>query len=293
MIIKKFLLYFTIFVLILNIVTNFQICKLADAEILYVGGGGEGNYSIIQNAIKYSSAGDIIYVYNGTYYEDIEVNKPISIIGEDKESTIIKGKNSLNLVKIKAQWINITGFTIRNGITSGILIENTSNCSIFNNNIVYNGIGINVISSRSINFFNNTISNNSVFGINIRSIQIDNHMSTDNTIFHNNFINNFKNVYDEGINTNWSNISEGNYYDDYNGLDKNNDGIGDEPYLILGGDNRDDYPLMMPYIGKIRLKEFYVDDVSLYKMLIIGMIVAIIFLLPIAYAWYRKTRHLK
>jgi len=293
MIIKKFLLYFTIFVLILNIMTHFQICKLAYAEILYVGGSGEGNYSNIQNVINISSAGDIIYVYNGTYYEEIEVNKSIDIFGEYKESTIIKGKNSFNIIKIKAQWINITGFTIQNGITSGILIENTSNCSIFNNNIINNGIGINVISSRSTKIFNNTISNSSVVGINITSMQINNHMSKDNTIFHNNFINNYKNVYDKGIDNNWSNISEGNYYDDYNGLDKNNDGIGDKPYLIPGGDNRDNYPLMMPYIGKIRLKEFYVDDVSLYKMLIIGMIVAIIFLFPIAYVWYRKTRHLK
>jgi hypothetical protein len=50
---------------------------------------------------------------------------------------------------------------------------------------------------------------------------------------------------------------------------------------------------MMPYIGKIRLKKFYVDDESLYTMLIIGMIIAILFLIPIGYIWYRKTRHLK
>ena len=258
-----------------------------------VGGSGQGNYTSIQNAIDGSSAGDIIIVYNGSYNEDIEINKSISIIGQNKESTFIIGNNSFNLIKIKSQNVNITGFSIQNAIASGILIENTSNCSIFKNNITNNGIGITVISSENTVIFNNTISNNSNVGLNITNTQIPFYMSTNNTIFHNNFINNFINVYDEGIRDSWSYKNEGNYYDDYKGLDKNNDGIGDSTYFIKGGNSKDNYPLMMPYNGKIRLKEFYVDDTSLYKMLVIGMIVAVLFLLPIAYVWYRKTHNLK
>ena len=93
-------------------------------------------------------------------------------------------------------------------------------------------------------------------------------------------------------NNSWFYQNEGDYWENYAVLDKNNDGIGDEPYEIPGEDNVDEYPLMMPYIGKLRTKEFYVDEGQLYTMLIIGLIAAIIFCIPVGYIWYRK-RHKK
>ena len=63
-------------------------------------------------------------------------------------------------------------------------------------------------------------------------------------IYHNNFIDNTKNAYDECNNT-WDNgyPSGGNFWDDYNGIDEDGDGIGDTPYLLPGDDNVDRYPL--------------------------------------------------
>ena len=50
---------------------------------------------------------------------------------------------------------------------------------------------------------------------------------------------------DDGVN-HWDNgyPSGGNYWSDYTGVD--GDGIGDTPYIILGGDNQDWYPFMNP-----------------------------------------------
>jgi nitrous oxidase accessory protein NosD len=293
MVIKRIFISLISCIIIVNIITNFQIYEFANGKILYVGGSGDGNYSIIQDTINISDIGDIIFVYNGIYNENIEINKSISIIGENKDSTIINGKKSNYVLMLKAPNINISGFTIKDGLISGILIERSENCKIFQNIIDRNVIGINVISSNYTIIFNNTISNNTDVGVNITNNKEPSYFLRYNTIFHNNFISNKQNAYDGGISNNWSYQNEGNYYDDYIGQDKNNDGIGDKAYFIPGGENIDNYPLMMPYNGNIRLKEFYVDDESLYTMLIIGMVVAILFLLPVAYIWYRKTKHLK
>jgi len=73
--------------------------------------------------------------------------------------------------------------------------------------------------------------------------------SSNNTIWHNNFVNNTHQVYDSdpsmpSINT-WDNSypSGGNYWSDYNGTDSDNDGIGDHPYEI-DKNNTDHFPLM-------------------------------------------------
>jgi parallel beta-helix repeat protein len=63
------------------------------------------------------------------------------------------------------------------------------------------------------------------------------HASQNNSIFHNNFINNTLNVEIDTINYNnsWDNGIEGNYWSDYIGVDSNKDGIGDQSHPITQG----------------------------------------------------------
>ena len=66
-----------------------------DGNILYVGGSGPNNYTKIHDAINDSTDGDTIFVYNGTYYEhNITIDKSISLIGENRDDTIVYGTNS-------------------------------------------------------------------------------------------------------------------------------------------------------------------------------------------------------
>lgn len=63
---------------------------MTSGNILYVGGNGPGNYTNITNAYLDTVNGDIIYVFPGIYDEgQLQINKSISIIGEDKWSTIL------------------------------------------------------------------------------------------------------------------------------------------------------------------------------------------------------------
>ncbi|MCJ2557003.1 MAG: hypothetical protein LN415_07870, partial [Candidatus Thermoplasmatota archaeon] len=84
----------------------------ASATTLYVGGAGPGNYTTIQGAIDNATPGDSVYVYGGTYYEHLTISKPLSLIGEDRNTTIINGGENGIVVLISANWVNITGLAI-------------------------------------------------------------------------------------------------------------------------------------------------------------------------------------
>ena len=120
-------------------------------NILYVGGNGSGNYTTIQSAINDASDGDTVFVFDDSspYYENIFVNKAITLKGQDKNKTIIDGSEKDDVVYISANDVTISGFTIQNsgdkgwqnGWDGGIDIR-TKNCIISNNNIMYNYYGI-------------------------------------------------------------------------------------------------------------------------------------------------------
>ena len=114
-------------------------------------------YAAIQAAIDDADSGDTIFVYAGTYYENIVVNKTINLIGENKNTTIIDGFDHDDTIFIIRDGVTIAGFTIQNsghkmyyntreiycirGLC-GIYVFESNNCTITNNIIQNNGIGI-------------------------------------------------------------------------------------------------------------------------------------------------------
>ena len=289
---KKIFTIITFFFLFFNLLIMFSIqanSEKTNNKKLFLGGTGEGNYSSIQDAINNATNGSIIYVYSGEYYGSIFINKSISLIGNNSEDTIISG--IWEVIKINADHVSISGFKIIlihgtisgiNHTYSGIELIDSENCFITNNKISANN-GIYISNSNNNSIINNSILNCSVYGIKLSQD------CKNNIIYHNNLINNSHSAYDMG-NNHWYNtdLKQGNYWDNYTGCDKNNDGIGDSSFIIFGGENKDEYPLVNPYFGKVILNEFYVNYDDIYRMLVIGLVVAIIFCLPIAYIWYRK-----
>lgn len=261
---KNILVLFLLYFLILNFLIIFSpdICA---QEIISVGPGGPPSYDFgnINDAIESANESDIINVYNGIYTENIVINKSISLNGEsDKNTIIVSAINNKNTIEVSANYVNISGFTIRNlgESFSCVKLNSINNCKISNCNIKNGGNGIyliisdsntikdNTIESNNIGLYlwnsnsnfivNNKIQNNHANGVFISSI------SSNNIIYLNDFSGNpDSNARDNG-NNNWDYNPQGNYWDDYNDYDSNKDGIGDNPYIIDGnGGNKDNYPL--------------------------------------------------
>ena len=174
---------------------------------LYVGGSGPGNYSTIQSAINATNPGDIIYVYSGTYYENVVVNKfNITLVGENKDTTIIDGGYSEDVVRVSSGGVTISGFTMQNSgssaydagislfdsneniITGNILLNNingiilhtycTNNKVMGNNAYLNNQYGLLLFFSSNNIITNNNASNNN--GIGIALYGSDNNIITGN-----------------------------------------------------------------------------------------------------------------
>ena len=145
-------------------------------ETLYVGGSGPGNYTSIQDAIDNATDGDTVFVYdeNSPYYENVVVDKSIQFVGENRESTVIDGGGSRDVVNIKNDWVGINGFTIRNSGSNhssrdaGVKVR-SNNTDISNNVIISNnryGIFLDSL-SHDTTIFGNNISSNYNYGISI------------------------------------------------------------------------------------------------------------------------------
>jgi len=76
----------------------------------------------IQAAVDAASSGDTIFVYNGTYFENVVVDKSLILTGEDRNTTIINGDGSRAGVSINAGNCVISGFTVKNG-SNGIHVN--------------------------------------------------------------------------------------------------------------------------------------------------------------------------
>jgi len=162
-----------IFGIALVILAIFSICGalpgIANVEpvsgssaIIYV----PDDYTKIQWAVDNATSGDTIIVRDGTYTENIDVNKDHLTIRSENgtDSTVVQAASSNDHVfNVTADWVNITGFTVENAtglFVRGVYLDTVSHCNISSNNATNNYYGIYLFGSTNTTLTNNTASNN-------------------------------------------------------------------------------------------------------------------------------------
>ncbi|MDG6219285.1 MAG: NosD domain-containing protein [Candidatus Thermoplasmatota archaeon] len=158
----------------------------------YVGGSGHGNYTMIQHAIDNASDGDTVFVYRGLYYENLIVDKSITLEGEHRDLTIIDGGNAGDIpcIDIIANNVLVRGFMIQwadwEYHEPGIKIT-TEDVRIMDNNISIHDKGINLISGAKNCIIEHNIISNNHEGIYIWPTAAGGHIIRYNDIRNNNY----------------------------------------------------------------------------------------------------------
>jgi hypothetical protein len=106
--------------------------------------GKQGCYTSISAAVGAASAGDTITVAQGTYSEQVTITKPLSLVGDNRENTIIAANGHSNGIHVDGftapglAHVVITGFTVQDANFEGILLQNTSSATVSENIVRHN-----------------------------------------------------------------------------------------------------------------------------------------------------------
>jgi parallel beta-helix repeat protein len=227
----------------------------AAAQTITVGAGS--SYETIQSAVNAASAGDTIVVKGGTYYENVVVNKAITIRAASGATPVVDAGRKGPAFRVRAA-ATVNGFTVRNSgyYNSAIYVSGTG-ATIANNKVSSCGWGIFLETGSGSTVKGNAITGAVKVGICIRG-------SNKNTLTRNVVTSSGKGLSIEGssngntiylndLNTgsSASGLSNtfyspttvtyqysgksytrhiGNYWSNYNGVDNNGDGVGGTPY---------------------------------------------------------------
>ncbi len=222
---------------------------------------GNGTEKVIVVMVDNTSVGNFTIQGGGffPYHENsaIYVNSSNNVVANN----ILQNNNGTTVF--------LDSFSRKNTIENNVMINNWVNCvlndstenKVIGNRIEgghqeriglfyssYNEIYSNVMSEGICGIelseaYNNVMIDNMINDT-VWSIMMD--RSYYNSMYHNNFINNWEGqvyLFSSPGSNYFDNYLEGNYWSDYNGTDSNQDGIGDTPYVI-DANNTDHYPLM-------------------------------------------------
>jgi parallel beta-helix repeat protein len=127
------------------------------------------DYAKIQWAVDNATAGDAIYVWNGSYIENVNVYKQLTLEGEGTDVVTVTAADPGDYVfEVTADYVNLSGFAVRGATDddmAGIRLTNVDYCNIFENNVYGNDYGIRLYYSSDTTLTNNNANSNNDYGI--------------------------------------------------------------------------------------------------------------------------------
>lgn len=183
---------------------SFLVLLLTTAQAVTITVGPEGcDHKSVQVAIDAASPGDLIEVMEGTYYENVDLNKPLTLRGTDggeSRAVLDAGGNGTGIT-ISADGTTVAGLMVINSSYSGILVHSDENIIIGVSAIDNEYCGIRLDGSRNNTVEDSNFSQNGVVGIKLEAAEynrilsntacgngdygIDLEVSSDNLVTHN------------------------------------------------------------------------------------------------------------
>ena len=154
---ENFLIHY-FFILLTLFLISFLSMGLTEGDSMIVSPGES-----IQYAVNEAKDGDSILVEGGLYKENLILNKEIVLKGTGHPK--VDSGNFGSTITLNSKGVTLEGFTITgsgfNEKDSGIKVV-SQNCTIRNNTITENGIGISLQDAKNIVISGNTIENNNI-----------------------------------------------------------------------------------------------------------------------------------
>jgi len=180
------------------------------------GGDFNASNTPIQHAIDNATEGNTICVQDGTYTENVDVNKRLTIRSENgSASTIVNAADSTDHVfDVTTDYVNISGFTVKDATYPGcigIYLNNVDHCNISGNDASDNSFGI-VLSSSSSNTITNNYASYNNMGIGLFDYSRSNTLTGNNACYNLGMIGTGIGLDKSGNNTLRNNLMSGNRY---------------------------------------------------------------------------------
>ena len=150
---KSFNKHTTPFALVVIALPVLGCLSLQAADLCVSPSGKGGCFTRISDAVSAAAPNDVVRVAQGTYREMVTITKPLSLLGDQRENTIIDAKGLLNGINVDGghdpavvtlAHVIISGFTVTNANAQGIVITNAYDVTITDNHVSHNDQSLNV-----------------------------------------------------------------------------------------------------------------------------------------------------
>ncbi len=120
-----------------------HVAQAQGQQLCVAPGGANGCYATIQAAVDAASSGDTISVAAGTYTENVQIQKSLTLQGAGAATTTIDATGlDHGLVVQGVTGAVISGFTVQNANLAGVQLTNVSQLLFENNTVQHNDLNL-------------------------------------------------------------------------------------------------------------------------------------------------------